>query len=93
MLGGASSLVIGGLERAFLAWGNIVTAHPAAVILTCTIITALASLGLLRFQQESRANLLWIPPNSQYNAHQARRSGFPFTKYAVYLLKHRKRIC
>ena len=91
MLGGASSLVIGGLERAFLAWGKVVTAHPAAVILTCTIITALASLGLLRFQQESRANLLWIPPDSQYNAHQAAVPALPSHKQFIF--KHRTRIC
>jgi len=65
-----SNFVIGGLESTFYRWGVFVCLHPYPVILISAILSALTGLGLLRFRQESQANLLWIPPWSQYNVNE-----------------------
>jgi predicted RND superfamily exporter protein len=66
----ASHIVIDSLERFFLWWGKFVAIHPYPVICTCIIITALSSLGFLRFRMEHHANLLWIPADSSYNVNE-----------------------
>eukprot|EP00090_Calanus_glacialis_P027719 TRINITY_DN4393_c0_g1_i1.p1 TRINITY_DN4393_c0_g1~~TRINITY_DN4393_c0_g1_i1.p1 ORF type:complete len:1001 (-),score=160.99 TRINITY_DN4393_c0_g1_i1:89-3091(-) len=66
----ASHIVIDSLERFFLWWGKFVAIHPYPVICTCIIITALSSLGFLRFRMEHHANLLWIPADSAYNVNE-----------------------
>ena len=50
VMDGANRLVVGGLERLFHWWGKFVTRHPYPVILSCLLVTALASLGFLRFR-------------------------------------------
>ena len=45
-----SRLVIGSLERFFYWWGKVVTRHPYPVILTSLLLTALASVGFLKFR-------------------------------------------
>ena len=52
------------------AAGKFVALHPYQVILSCLIATACCSLGLLKFREETKANLLWIPPDSEYNYNQ-----------------------
>jgi len=47
-----------------------VAVHPYPVICTCIIITAISSLGFLRFRMEHHANLLWIPADSPYNVNE-----------------------
>jgi len=66
----ASHIVIDSLERFFLWWGKFVSLHPYPVIGTCIIITALSSIGFLRFRMEHHANLLWIPADSPYNVNE-----------------------
>eukprot|EP00092_Neocalanus_flemingeri_P006120 GFUD01006591.1.p1 GENE.GFUD01006591.1~~GFUD01006591.1.p1 ORF type:complete len:999 (+),score=194.12 GFUD01006591.1:266-3262(+) len=66
----ASHIVIESLERFFLWWGKFVATHPYPVICTCIIITAVSSLGFMKFRMEHHANLLWIPANSQYNVNE-----------------------
>jgi len=66
----ASHIVIDSLERFFLWWGKFVSLHPYPVICTCIIITALSSIGFLRFRMEHHANLLWIPADSKYNINE-----------------------
>ena len=51
-------------------WGLKVTRYPFTVIVSCVVITAVASLGYLNFSQEHRANLLWIPADSEFNTNQ-----------------------
>jgi len=63
----ASSFIIGGLERIFYRWGRFVSLHPYPVIIVSILFTVLSGLGFLNFRQEHRANLLWIPPWSDYN--------------------------
>jgi len=65
-----SSFFIGKLENAFLRWGKFVSRYPYLVILLSIIVTAICALGFLNFRIESKANLLWIPPDSKYNEHQ-----------------------
>jgi len=65
-----SSFFIGKLENAFLRWGKFVSRYPYLVILLSIIVTAISALGFLNFRIESKANLLWIPPDSKYNEHQ-----------------------
>ena len=45
-----SRLVIGSLERLFRWWGRLVVRRPYPVILTCVAVTALASVGFLKFR-------------------------------------------
>jgi len=71
VLKSASKLIIGNLEKFFLWWGKVVTLHPYPVISSSILITAIASLGLLRFRQEHRASMLWISAQSEYNTNQA----------------------
>jgi len=66
----ASHIVIDSLERFFLWWGKFVAIHPYPVICTCLIITALSSIGFLKFRMEHHANLLWIPADSPYNVNE-----------------------
>jgi len=70
ILNKASSIIIGNLERFFHWWGKFVTLHPYPVICTCILVTAVTSIGFLKFSQEHRANLLWIPADSEYNTNQ-----------------------
>jgi len=65
-----SRLVIGSLEQLFYWWGKFVSRHPYPVIFTCLALTALSSVGFLKFRMEHKANLLWIPLSSPYNTNQ-----------------------
>jgi len=66
----ASGFIIRNLELLFFKWGRFVSIHPYPVILTCIIITSLCSMGFLKFRSEHKANLLWIPLESEYNTNQ-----------------------
>jgi len=63
-------LILGNLEKFFFWWGGKVTQHPSIVILSCIVLTGAAATGLLRFRQESRANQLWMPSDSEYNTNK-----------------------
>merc|ERR1711892_161008 len=66
----ASGFIISKLELLFFKWGRFVSLHPYPVILSSVVITALCSLGFLNFRSEHKANLLWIPADSDYNVNQ-----------------------
>jgi len=67
----ANGLIIGLLEAVFFRWGKFVSAHPYPVILASVVFTAICTLGFINFRQVHQANLLWIPPESEYNVNQA----------------------
>ena len=50
----------------FFRWGIFVSKYPKLVIFSCLVITSLSALGFLNLQIESRAEKLWIPPDSPY---------------------------
>merc|ERR1711892_996369 len=66
----ASGFIISKLELLFFKWGRFVSLHPYPVILSSVVITALCSLGFINFRSEHKANLLWIPADSDYNVNQ-----------------------
>jgi hypothetical protein len=66
----ASNLVTKTMEDAFFRWGKFVARHPYPVICSCLLITAVTSIGFLKFRMEHQANLLWINSDSAYNIHE-----------------------
>jgi len=70
LMSSLSDIVLGNLEKLFYWWGLKVTRFPFTVIVSCIVITGIFSLGYLKFSQEHRANLLWIPADSEFNKNQ-----------------------
>merc|ERR1711915_722554 len=70
LLAKTSHLVINTLERFFYWWGKFVSLHPYPVICSCILVTAVSTLGFLRFGMEHRANKLLIPADSPYNMNE-----------------------
>jgi Niemann-Pick C1 protein len=66
----ASNLVTKSMEDAFFRWGKFVARHPYPVICTSLLITALTSVGFIKFRMEHQATLLWINSDSSYNIHE-----------------------
>ena len=50
LIGRMSKGVKGSLERFFYWWGTVVTCHPYKVIGACLLLTALSSVGFLKFR-------------------------------------------
>jgi len=65
-----SSLFVSSFERIFYRWGKFVAVNPYQIIVSCIVVTAFCSLGFYKFRAETKANLLWIPPDSTYNTNQ-----------------------
>ena len=54
------------MEDFFQWYGQLVATKPLITILLCLLVTALAGVGLLRFQAENEGIKLWIPEDSDF---------------------------
>mmetsp|Transcript_16582 Transcript_16582/g.36034 ORF Transcript_16582/g.36034 Transcript_16582/m.36034 type:complete len:965 (+) Transcript_16582:64-2958(+) len=53
------------MRRAFFRLGMLVTARPVVTIVVMIVVAALFCIGLLAFEQESRATELWVPQGTE----------------------------
>lgn len=59
-------VIVGNIERFFYWYGYTIALNPWKFILACFSISAVCSLGLLKFHQEKNPMNLWIPPDSDF---------------------------
>ena len=64
--GSLKELALVKMEDFFQWYGQLVASRPFSTILICLLVTALAGLGLLRFNAENEGIKLWIPEDSDF---------------------------
>lgn len=60
------SLLISNLQNFFYWYGKFIAKKPWHFIIFCVSISALCSLGLIKFTKENRPFKLWIPQDSDF---------------------------
>ncbi|XP_027212085.2 patched-related protein 9 [Penaeus vannamei] len=58
--------IVNGLEKAFYNYGVLIARHPAVFMCICLSLTAVCSIGLMKFRVEERPFKLWIPQDSDF---------------------------
>ena len=64
--GSIKEAVLVKMEDFFQWYGQLVATRPLTTILICLLVTALAGIGLLRFEAENEGIKLWIPEDSDF---------------------------
>lgn len=62
----ASTRLVGTIEVAFYWYGRAIATVPVLAIVLCLVLTAVCSIGLVKFQQETRPIKLWTPDDSEF---------------------------